>query len=153
MLTYDVAFYMISYTICNSWVPGQAACFITRRAGQLRTALRCMQMPLQTRFSTTCSAISSPTFPSFRTCTHTGLQLTRTSRSTWPQHILRFLALWLSQRPTFSSSLKRSVPDEQAYAIVGGKAKYVRRCSNQFPVMYSKTFAARKAKAGGRGRK
>ncbi len=35
----------------------------------------------------------------------------------------------------------------------GGKAKYVRRGSNQFPVMYSKAFAARKAKAGGRGRK
>ncbi len=35
----------------------------------------------------------------------------------------------------------------------GGKAKYVRRGSNQFPVMSSKTFAARKAKARGRGRK
>ncbi len=36
---------------------------------------------------------------------------------------------------------------------VVGKAKYVRRCSNQFQVMSSKTLAARKAKAGGRGRK
>jgi hypothetical protein len=40
--------------------------------------------------------------------------VTRTSKSTWPPHILRFLALRLSQRPTFHSSLKRSVPDEQA---------------------------------------
>ncbi len=35
----------------------------------------------------------------------------------------------------------------------GGKAKYFRRCSNQFPVMYSETVAARKAKAGGWGHK
>ena len=35
----------------------------------------------------------------------------------------------------------------------GRKAKYVRRSSNQFPVMSSKTFASRKAKAGGQGRK
>ncbi len=35
----------------------------------------------------------------------------------------------------------------------GRKAKYVRRGSNPFPVMSSKTFASRKAKAGGRGRK
>ena len=29
---YDITVYTISYTICNSWVLGQAACFITRRA-------------------------------------------------------------------------------------------------------------------------
>ena len=35
----------------------------------------------------------------------------------------------------------------------GRKAKYIRRHSNPLPVMSSKTFASRKAKAGGRGRK
>ncbi len=55
-------FYTISCTICNSWVLGQAACFITRRAWhtrQLLTVLHCMQKPQQTTFSTTCSAILS----------------------------------------------------------------------------------------------
>ncbi len=48
--------------ICNSWVLGQVACFITRRAWHTRqpqTALRCMRMPPRTFLSTTCSAISS----------------------------------------------------------------------------------------------
>ncbi len=35
----------------------------------------------------------------------------------------------------------------------GRKAKYIRRRSNQLPVMSSKTFASRKAKAGGQGQK
>ena len=35
----------------------------------------------------------------------------------------------------------------------GRKAKYIRCGQNPFPVMSSKTFASRKAKAGGRGRK
>ena len=34
----------------------------------------------------------------------------------------------------------------------GRKAKYIRHCSYPLPVMSSKTFASRKAKAGGRGR-
>ncbi len=35
----------------------------------------------------------------------------------------------------------------------GRKAKYARRGWNQFPVLSSKKFAARKARAGGQGRK
>jgi hypothetical protein len=35
----------------------------------------------------------------------------------------------------------------------GRKAKYIRRRSNPLPIMSSKTFASRKAKAGGRGQK
>ena len=96
-LTYDISRYKrshtISYTICNSWVLGQAASFITWRAWR-------PVLPLRTRFSTKCSAISSTTFPSFRTCIHKGLPLPQTSLRSWAPHIQRFRALLLSQRPT-----------------------------------------------------
>ncbi len=64
--------------------------------------------------------ILSTTLPSFRTRIHAGLPLIRTSPSTWTAHILRLMALRLSQRPTFYSSLQRSDQDEQSYAIVPG---------------------------------
>ena len=47
------------------------------------------------------SAVSSTTFPSFRTCIRTGQHLPWTSPSKWAPHIQRFQALLLSQRPTF----------------------------------------------------
>ena len=103
-LTYDVSRYKrshtILYTICNSWVLGQVACFITRRVRRTvlpQTVRCCIKMPLRTRFSTTCSAISSTTFPSFRTCILTGLPLPLTSPRTWAPYIQRFGALLLSQ--------------------------------------------------------
>ena len=104
-LTYDISrypgSYKISYTICNSWVLGQAACFITRRARRTKLQLTvrcCIKMHRRTRFSTTCSAISSTKFQKMH---RTGLPLPQTSQSTWAPHIQRFRALLLSQRPTF----------------------------------------------------
>jgi hypothetical protein len=114
MLTHDIALHTISYTICNSWVLGPAASFITRRAWSTRhllVVLPCFRMLRQTRrcFSTTCSAISSTPVQSFRTCIHTGLPLTLTSLRTWEPHTLCCLAHLRSQRPTIYSTLQRSV--------------------------------------------
>jgi hypothetical protein len=52
-------------------------------------------------------------------------------------------------RPQQCKSNRASPAPERA----GRKAKYIRRRLNPLPVMSSKTFASRKAKAGGRGRK